>query len=249
MTLSGCGPMASKHCRWMCRTQTVFIQHSRHCSHTDGCLYGLVNNAAYRQTGAIEDLSTDLLRVQFETNFFGWHELTRRIIPVMRSAGEGRIVQISSILGVVSLPLRGVYNASKDALESYSDTLRMELAGTEVQVCLVLPGPIRSQFRANARRVFHESIDVEHSHFSRVYKRILKALDRNRGEVMFSLPPRAVAEKVHHALHSPRARARYVVTMPAYGLAMLKRILPDRLMDWVLGRAAGEEYRRIGLNE
>jgi len=97
--------------------------------------------------------------------------------------------------------------------------------------------------------VFHESIDIEHSHFSRVYKRSLKALDRNRGEVMFSLPPRAVAEKIHHALHSRRARARYVVTMLAYGLAMLKRVLPHRLMDWVLRRAADEEYRRIELDE
>jgi len=126
----------------VCNSDSIHTVLATLLSHTDGCLYGLVNNAAYGQTGAIEDLSTNLLCAQFETNFFGWHELTRRIIPVMRSAGEGRIVQISSILGVVSLPLRGAYNASKYALESYSDTLRMELAATGVAVSLVLPSPI-----------------------------------------------------------------------------------------------------------
>jgi len=99
---------------------------------TDGHLYALFNNGAYGQPGAVEDLSREVLRLQFETNLFGWHELTNRVLPVMRQQGYGRIIHNSSVLGFVALPFRGAYTASKYALEGLTDTLRLELRGSGI---------------------------------------------------------------------------------------------------------------------
>jgi NAD(P)-dependent dehydrogenase (short-subunit alcohol dehydrogenase family) len=107
---------------------------------TQGRLYALFNNGAYGQPGAVEDLSREMLREQFEVNLFGTHELTRYIIPIMRAQGYGRIIQTSSVLGLVALKYRGAYSATKFALEGLSDTLRMELAGTGIEVILIEPG-------------------------------------------------------------------------------------------------------------
>ncbi len=128
-----------------------------------GELYGLFNNGAYGQPGALEDLPTAALRAQFESNFFGWHELIRQILPLMLPHGEGRIIQNSSVLGLVAMKYRGAYNASKFAIEGYTDTLRLELRGTGVQISLIEPGPIESRFRANALAALHQHIDLEHS--------------------------------------------------------------------------------------
>ena len=117
---------------------------------TDGKIDGLFNNGAFGQPGAVEDLTRDVLRNQFENNFFGTHELTNLIIPLMRKQGSGRILYNSSILGFVAMKYRGAYNASKFALEGLVDTLRLELHGTNIQLCLIEPGPITSQFRKNA---------------------------------------------------------------------------------------------------
>jgi NAD(P)-dependent dehydrogenase (short-subunit alcohol dehydrogenase family) len=130
---------------------------------TGGDLYALFNNGAYGQPGAVEDLTRACLRAQFETNLFGWHDLTRRVIPLMRRQGAGRIVHNSSILGLVALPFRGAYVASKFALEGLTDTLRMELAGSSIHISLIEPGPIDSRFRDNAHRKWREWIDAEHS--------------------------------------------------------------------------------------
>jgi short-subunit dehydrogenase len=119
---------------------------------TNGKLYGLFNNGAYGQPGAVEDLSWDALETQLRTNLLGWHELTRQIIPIMRREGEGRIIHNSSVLGFVAMPYRGAYNCSKFALEGLTDTLRLELHGSGIQVSLVEPGPIRSRFRDNAKK-------------------------------------------------------------------------------------------------
>jgi NAD(P)-dependent dehydrogenase (short-subunit alcohol dehydrogenase family) len=117
---------------------------------TGGRIDALFNNGAYGQPGAVEDLSTDVLRQQFETNVFGWHELTRQVIPVMRTNSRGRIVNCSSILGLLPYRYRGAYTASKYALEGLTVTLRMELEGTGIEVSLIEPGPIDSRFTANA---------------------------------------------------------------------------------------------------
>jgi NAD(P)-dependent dehydrogenase (short-subunit alcohol dehydrogenase family) len=123
-------------------------------SSTQGQLYALFNNGAYGQPGAVEDLTRDVLRQQFETNLFGWLELTNLLIPVMRKQGTGRIIQNSSVLGLITLKYRGAYNASKFALEGLTDTLRQELHGSGIHVSLVEPGPITSAFRENAYAMF-----------------------------------------------------------------------------------------------
>ena len=208
---------------------------------TDGNLYALFNNGAYGQPGAVEDLTREVLLAQFESNVFGWHELTRQVLPWMRKRGKGRIIQNSSVLGLVALPFRGAYNASKFAIEGLSDTLRLELDGTGIYVCLIEPGPIASQFRANAHRAFQANIVQQGSAFEATYVGVERRL-ANLGESgPFTLPATAVLSKVIHALESPRPHIRYYVTFPTYLFGILKRVLPYRLLDWVLLRVSRGE--------
>jgi NAD(P)-dependent dehydrogenase (short-subunit alcohol dehydrogenase family) len=210
---------------------------------TDGRLYGLINNGAYGQTGAVEDLSRAVLRAQLETNLLGWHELTRLVIPVMRAEGEGRIIQNSSVLGLVALPFRGAYVCSKFALEGLSDTLRLELADTNIAVSLIEPGPISSRFRENAAAVFRATIDVTGSPHRLAYAAQLARLTKPGPAAPFTLPPEAVLPKVIHALESPRPRARYYVTVPTHLLGYLRRLLSTRALDRVLHRVSGSGRR------
>ncbi|MFZ5474216.1 MAG: SDR family NAD(P)-dependent oxidoreductase, partial [Pseudomonadota bacterium] len=181
---------------------------------TDGRLDALFNNGGFGQVGAVEDLTRDALREQFETNLFGWIELTNRVIPVMRRQGHGRIVMNSSVLGYAAFAYRGAYNAAKFALEGISDTLRQELSGSGIQVCLVEPGPIVSRFRENCLPHFLQHIDWQHSVHRAQYERQLARLNQPGPAVPFTLPPQAVLDKVIHALESPRPKARYPVTVP-----------------------------------
>ncbi len=203
----------------------------------DGRLYALFNNGAYGQPGAVEDLSRDALRAQFETNLFGWLELTNRLLPSMRAAGEGRIVQNSSVLGFAAMPMRGAYNASKFALEGLTDTLRLELAGSGIHVSLIEPGPIESRFRDNALRHFQANIDIETSAHREHYRKTLDRLQSKSAPTRFTLPPEAVLKRLIHALESPRPKARYPVTVPTYAFAWLKRICSTRVLDWLLLKA------------
>jgi NAD(P)-dependent dehydrogenase (short-subunit alcohol dehydrogenase family) len=197
-------------------------------------VYGLVNNGAYGQPGAVEDLSREVLRQQFETNLFGTQELTNAILPAMRARNEGRIVQISSILGIVTFAYRGAYNASKFALEALSDTMRLELRGSGIHVSLVEPGPIVSRFRDNALAAFRENIDVEHSIHRDLYRAVLKRLEGRAGRTPFTLPPEAVLKRVIHALEAPRPKIRYPVTTPTYVFGYLRRLLPAGWLDRIV---------------
>ncbi len=210
---------------------------------TGGQLDALFNNAAYGQAGAVEDLSRDVLRAQFETNLFGTHELTRLIIPVMRAQGHGRIIQNSSVLGLAALPFRGAYNASKFALEGLTDTLRLELRNTNIHVSLIEPGPITSRFRTNSSEKFQQTIDAENSPFRHAYQGMITRLTKPGPAAPFTLPPEAVLKKVIHALESPRPQVRYYVTFPTYLFATLRRLLPFRVLDEVLSRVSGKENR------
>jgi len=208
-----------------------------------GDLYGLFNNGAYGQPGAVEDLSWSALQAQLRTNVLGWHELTRLVIPIMRRQGEGRIIQNSSVLGLVAMPYRGAYNCSKFALEGLSDTLRLELRGTGIHVSLIEPGPIRSHFRENAFRKYREFIDAEHSVHRENYEKMQQRLNKEGDAAPFTLPPEAVLKRVQHALESPRPKARYPVTVPGYAFSVLKRLLTTRQLDWLLSRASGSGSR------
>lgn len=204
---------------------------------SQGGIYGLINNGAYGQPGAVEDLSREVLRTQFETNLFGTHELTNLVLPTMRSAGEGRIIQISSILGFAAMAFRGAYNASKFALEGLSDTLRLELRGTDIHISVIEPGPIRSRFRENALDAFRANIDIDNSVHRNLYKSVLRRLEGQKGRMPFTLGPEAVLERAIHALESSRPRPRYYVTKPTYAFAWCKRLLPVRWLDSILYHA------------
>ncbi len=200
---------------------------------TDGKLYALFNNGAYGQPGCVEDLTRDVLKAQFETNLFGTHELTTKVLPIMRAQGHGRIIQNSSVLGFVALRYRGAYNASKFALEGLSDTMRLELEGTNIFVSLIEPGPIRSDFRKNALAKFIQNIDREKSVYKTVYKEKLAGLERTE-DVPFTLGEEAVFNVLLHALNTKRPKERYRVTTPTTIFWFLKRILSTTLLDKVL---------------
>lgn len=206
-------------------------------SRSNGQLYALFNNGGYGLPGAAEDLSRDALRAQFETNFFGWLELTNLILPVMRRQGYGRIIQNSSILGFAAMPFRGAYNASKFAVEGWSDTLRLELRGSGIFVSLIEPGPISTKFRANAMKMFERDIDIENSIHREKYIVVRDRLNKLGPTVPFTLPPGAVLEKVIQVLESNSPKARYYVTFPTHMFGFLKRILPVAVLDSLLAQA------------
>ncbi|MDC8444885.1 MAG: SDR family oxidoreductase [Nitrosomonas sp.] len=204
---------------------------------TGGELYALFNNGAYGLPGAIEDLSREALRDQFETNVLGWQELTNLAIPVMRKQNYGRIIQNSSVLGFVSLPFRGAYNATKYAIEGLSDTMRLELKGTDIHVCLIEPGPIASKFRQNALAMLNKYVDIENSIHRERYQKVLLRLNKEGPAVPFTLPPEAVLKRVIHALEATNPQPRYYVTFPTYLFGILKRILTTRALDRLLATA------------
>ncbi|MFU8789829.1 MAG: SDR family oxidoreductase [Methylobacter sp.] len=201
---------------------------------TDGKIDALFNNGAFGQPGAVEDLSRDVLRFQFETNVFGTHELTNLIIPLMRQQGHGRIIYNSSVLGFVAMRYRGAYNASKFALEGLADTLRLELYGTNIHISLIEPGPILSDFRKNAFALYQKNIDPTHSFHKQAYQAMEARLQTEGAAVPFTLPATAVTQKVIHALEARRPKLRYYVTFPTYLFGNLKRILPASWLDALL---------------
>ncbi len=202
---------------------------------TGGTLDALFNNGAHGLPGAVEDLPTEGLRAIFESNFFGWHELTRQVIPVMRAQGHGRIVQNSSVLGFVAFPWRGAYVATKYAVEGLTDTLRLELADTDIKVILIEPGPITSKIRENSIPFFERFINWQNSALRERYEAsLLKRLYESSGPDRFELPASAVTDKLAHAVGSKRPRARYYVTTPTYIAGCLRRILPTRTIDRIL---------------
>ncbi|SNY90821.1 Short-chain dehydrogenase [Cohaesibacter sp. ES.047] len=204
-------------------------------NHTRGKLDALFNNGAYAQPGAVEDLTTDMLREQFEANFFGWHELTRQIVPIMRAQGHGRIVHCSSVLGFVPLAFRGSYVSSKFALEGLADTMRLELHGSNISLVLIEPGAITSNFRENARKRFVDNINIDRSVFKHRYKNRLSKLESDQPD-RFELTPEAVLQKLLKALTATNPKPRYRVTIPTHIVAYLKRFLPERSLDAILRR-------------
>ena len=204
---------------------------------TGGTLDALFNNGAYALPGAVEDLPREGLAELFETNVFGVHDLTRRVIPVMRGQGHGRIVNCSSVLGLVPAPWRGAYVASKYAMEGLTDTLRLEMRDTGIKVILIEPGPVTSKIRVNSIPHFERWVDWRGSARAEQYKtRLLKRLYEKRGPDRFELPPEAVTEKLWRALEDPSPRARFFVTTPTYIFGTLRHILPTSWMDWILAK-------------
>ncbi len=207
------------------------------CTKTDE-LYGLIHNGAYGQVGALEDISREVLAEQFQTNVFGWHELTNLVLPIMKKNNQGRVVYLSSVLGFVAMPFRGSYNASKFAIEGMVDTLRLELSNTNIQLSLIQPGPIKSEFRANAYKAFVRNVDMDSSTYKTNYQQMIKRLN-SKELADFTLPAEAVLKCALHALTAKKAKIHYWVTFPTKLFAVLKRLLPSRIMDKILSKAGG----------
>ncbi|MGA9442106.1 MAG: SDR family oxidoreductase [Methyloceanibacter sp.] len=202
---------------------------------TGGALSALFNNGAYGQAGAVEDVPVHAVRTQFETNVIGWHDLTCRVIPAMRAQGHGRIVQCSSVLGLVAAPYRGVYAASKFAVEALSDALRIELKGSGIDVSIIEPGPIATRFVETAIKHYKRNVDMENSAHCDIY-RVRLAKMEDGGQMAFKLEPDAVCRKLVHALEAKRPKTRYYVTVPTYTGAFLRRVLPARALDFVAAK-------------
>ena len=204
---------------------------------TGGTLDALYNNGAYACPGAAEDLPREALRAVFEVNVFGWHDLSRQVIPVMRAQGHGRIINCSSVLGLVVAPWRAAYNASKFAIEGLTDTLRIEMQGTGIKVILVEPGPVTSKIRVNSIPHFERWIDWKNSPRKAQYEQgVLRRLYESKGPDRFELPASAVTKKLIHALESPNPKPRYYVTTPTYLMGFLRRILSTRALDRLLSK-------------
>ena len=204
-------------------------------------LDALFSNCGCTYPGAIEDLPRDTIRQQFETNVFGPMELIGQTVKIMRIQGYGRIIQTGSLLGYVTLQLRGAYNASKFALEGFIDTLRQELRESKIYVSLIEPGPIYSKIRENAKENFLKNINHEDSRYKETYKKMMDDFFKIASKTPFYLPPEAVYKKLLCALESQQPKARYYVGVPAHLFAILKRILPTPMLDWVLWQLVKQE--------
>ncbi len=196
----------------------------------DGKIDVWFNNAGYGQVGAIEDVPTDILREQFETNVFGLHEATKEVLKVMRKQGYGKIIQHSSVLGIVALPFRGAYNASKYAIEGLTDTLRLELQDTNIYPILLNTGPVESKFRKNAIKTL-DNIDIENSIHKQHY---INSKNGKAKRVPFSLPAESVASVVHKIILTQKPQPRYYITKATYILGYAKRVLSTSLLDKLL---------------
>lgn len=204
---------------------------------TGGKLDVLYNNGAFACPGAVEDLPRGALRAIFEVNLFGYHDLTARVIPMMRAQGVGRIINCSSVLGLVGMKWRGAYVATKFALEGLTDVLRLEMHGTGIEVILIEPGPITSRIRENSVPHFEKWVAWEASPRAGEYRRLLDRLYKEKGAPdRFELPASAVTAKLIHACESRRPRARYYVTTPTHLMGLARRILPTRTLDWLIAK-------------
>ena len=199
-------------------------------------LDALYNNGAFACPGAVEDLPRAALRAIFEVNLFGYHDLTTQIIPMMRAQGSGRIINCSSVLGLVGARWRGAYVATKFAMEGLTDVLRLEMRGTGIAVILIEPGPITSNIRANAIPHFERWINWQASPRRDEYKGLLNRLYVNHGPDRFELPASAVTATLIRALDAKRPTPRYYVTTPTHLMGLARRILPTRTLDWLIAK-------------
>lgn len=202
---------------------------------TGGTLDALFNNGAFGIPGAVEDLPRDALRFIFETNVFGVHDLTLRVLKVMRAQGSGRIVQNSSVLGLVAMRWRAAYVSSKFALEGLTDVMRLEMADTQIKIVTIEPGPVTSDIRVKSIPHFERFIDWKNSPRREQYENTLnKRLYESSGPDTFELPAAAVTAKLLKACTHPNPKPRYYVTKPTYLMGFLRRILTSRGLDRVL---------------
>ncbi|HET6331113.1 MAG TPA: SDR family oxidoreductase [Holophagaceae bacterium] len=203
-------------------------------------LTGLVNNAGYGQVGPLELLRADELRAQFETNVIGLHEMTRVFLPLIRAhaaKGEGRIVQVASMLGRLSIPLAGAYNASKHAALALAETLRLEI-GDEIPVILVEPGAIKTSFRDTLVKAWGDLPErAAGTRYERILRKHMRARDA-MGE-RWAMDAEKCAAKIARAIAKKRPPRRVTVGMDSFWIGKLKRLIPAALWERMLRRSYG----------
>jgi NAD(P)-dependent dehydrogenase (short-subunit alcohol dehydrogenase family) len=206
----------------------------------EGPLAGLVNNAGIAVAAPLEFLPIEQLRTQLEVNLIGQVAVTQAFLPALRTA-RGRIVNISSIGGRVALPLLGAYAMSKFGLEAFSDSLRRELRSQGVDVIAIEPGGIKTPIWKKGNELAGAMAQEMPARGEQLYGGLIDAVRKEtvKIEQVRGLPPRAVAEVIGTALTAERPRARYVIGRDAKQRAVAGRILPDRVMDRLIGRALG----------
>ncbi len=206
----------------------------------ESALAGLVNNAGIAVAAPIEFLPVEQLRRQLEINLIGQVAVTQALLPALRR-GRGRIVNVSSIGGRVALPLLGAYAMSKFGLEAFSDSLRRELRPQGVDVIVIEPGGVKTPIWKKGNALAAELAEGVGPEGERLYGRMVEVLRREtvKIEQVRGLPPREVAEVIGTALTASRPRARYVIGRDAKARAVVARVVPDRVMDRLIGRALG----------
>jgi NAD(P)-dependent dehydrogenase (short-subunit alcohol dehydrogenase family) len=191
----------------------------------------LVNNAGYGAYGAMEDVPLDEARRQFEVNLFGLARMTQLVLPTMRAQGSGTIVNISSIAGKIAMPLSGWYHTSKFAVEGLSDCLRMELRPFGIRVVLIEPGAIATEFAGPATAGMEKYSG--HTAYAEQTKKILRLFR----DFKTAAPPQVVADAVLKAVKSKHPRTRYIMGGGARPILLLRKLLPDKVFDWVITTA------------
>jgi short-subunit dehydrogenase len=197
-----------------------------------GSVGALVNNAGFAVSGAIEAVSVDQLRAEFETNVFGYVRMAQLVLPGMRRARRGRIVNVSSVAGRVTMPAAGAYAASKYAVEAISDALRFEVRGFGVKVVLIEPGPIRTEFTGTANHALGE---LDAGPYGDFHAAVAKG-DAETDESFIAGKPQDVASAIERAITAGSPRARYRVTVIARVLPVVRGTLGDRAFDALLRR-------------
>jgi NAD(P)-dependent dehydrogenase (short-subunit alcohol dehydrogenase family) len=206
----------------------------------DIALAGLVNNAGIAVAAPLEFLPIDKLRQQLEINLIGQVAVTQAFLPALRRA-RGRIVNVSSIGGRVALPLVGAYNASKFGLEGLSDALRRELRSQGVDVILIEPGGVKTPIWKKGEALADEMLEDVPPEAQQLYGRLVEQVRAGTRDIARNTgsEPSAVAEVIGEALTASRPRTRYLVGRDAKLRARMARVLPDRVMDRMIGRALG----------
>ena len=221
-----------------CRTLALDVTDERSMSaaveriaEEQGAVGVLVNNAGYSQSGAVESVPMDRLRLQFETNVFGLVRMCQLVLPGMRAQGWGKIVNLSSMGGRLTFPGGGVYHATKYAVEALSDALRFEVRGFGVDVILIEPGLIRTRFGETAAGGIEDAGEGPYGEFNRGVAASTTTAYESGALARLGGSPETVAERIGKALAARRPRARYVVTPSAGAMNASRALLPDTAWD------------------
>lgn len=190
-------------------------------------LDALVNNAGVQIPSPLETISEEVLRQHFDVNLFGHLNVIQAMLPLLRKSPSPRIVNVSSLMGKVAMPMMGAYSMSKHALEAMSDTLRLELASFGIQVSLIEMGAVATPMSENAASQFEPSSPL-YADLLKLMAKALKKQNRN------AIPPELVTKAILHALTAKKAKPRYQIDAATMGLFMMKRFAPDEIADKIL---------------